>query len=99
MKPYHWIIIAVAVLACLFSVYNCSKDGTSLDKEIQEATYNFKCGACDEQSEFTGEMLEEFKKSGRAEAISGKPLKVECPHCTEIEASHYEPYDPAQFGD
>jgi len=99
MKPLHWIIIAVAVLACLFSFYSCSKSAPTLDQQIQEATYNFKCGACDKESEFTTTMLEDFKKSGRAEAVSGKPLKVECPHCTEIEASHYEPYDPRQFGD
>jgi len=98
MKPLHWIIIAIAVITTLFSIRTCTSDGTKLDKTIPEPVYNFKCSACEEESEFTSSMLSDFKKSGRAEAVSGQMLKVECPHCTEIKASLYEPYSAEDLG-
>jgi len=98
MKPVHWIIIVIALLASLFSIRSCTSDGTTLDKTVAEPVYNFKCTACEEESEFTTSMLSDLKKSGRAEAISGQMLKVECPNCTKIKASLYEPYSAEELG-
>lgn len=91
MKPLHWILIVLAALAGLVLFQTCS-GGPSIDNSLPETEYTYRCNSCKKECTFTTKQITALKKAGKAVAVPGSMLKLECPNCLEIEAVPYEPY-------